>query len=232
LQPLDLYASIEEYLDFDEEILSLYKGIASKAIRNSPKTLIDIGCGQGEFCRIIEANGIKTLGVDLSEKQIEIAKSKGINAQCIDIKDIKEKFDCATAVFDVVNYLPKDYIGAFFSYVYDLLNSNGHFIFDVNTLYGFEEIAQGTLNIDQDDKFIAIDAVFEDGSLFTDITLFSKEDELFKKESGTIRQYYHSDEDLKRIAEDAGFEVVSIEGFNLHSDEEFDKNIIVLYKKG
>lgn len=232
MQPLDLYASIEEYLGFEQEIERLYKAIALKAIQTSPKTLIDIGCGQGEFCRIMEANEIKTLGVDLSMKQVQIAKSKGINAQSTDIKDIKEKFDCATAVFDVVNYLPKDYIGSFFTYVYDLLNEGGYFIFDVNTHYGFDSVAQGTLNIDLQDKFIAIDAVFEDDTLFTDITLFSKSGKLFKKDNGTIKQYYYSDGQLKDIAKSSGFDVVSIEGFELHSDEDFDKNIIVLSKKG
>ena len=231
MQPLDLYASIEEYLDFDEEIQRLYDAIAQKAFEQNPSSLIDIGCGQGEFCRIIESGGINTLGVDLSSKQIEIANSKGINAQCIDIKDIKEKFDCATAVFDVINYLPKDYIKDFFSYVHKLLNNGGYFIFDVNTLYGFEDIAQGTLNIDLEDKFIAIDANFENETLFTDINLFSKQDELFKRDSGTIKQYYYSKEKLKKIIKSSGFQTLSMDGFNLHSDEEFDKYIVVI-KKG
>lgn len=63
MQPLDLYASIEQYLGFEEEVHQLYKAIAFEAIKKEPKTLIDIGCGQGEFCRIIELNGIKTLGL-------------------------------------------------------------------------------------------------------------------------------------------------------------------------
>ena len=181
MQPLDLYASIEQYLGFEDEVHELYKAIAFEAIQKEPKTLIDIGCGQGEFCRIMEHNGIKTLGVDLSSKQIEIAKSKGIDAQCMDIKDITQKFDCATAVFDVINYLPKDYIASFLGYVYRLLEKGGYFIFDINSLHGFEDIAQGTLNIDIEEKFIAIDANFEDGTLYTDITLFSKTKDLFKK---------------------------------------------------
>jgi cyclopropane fatty-acyl-phospholipid synthase-like methyltransferase len=160
LQPLDLYAKIEEYLDFEEEVKYLHNTIKSLVLEKKPDTHIDIGCGQGEFSKDLNSLGIKTLGVDLSKKQIQIATSKGIDAKCIDIADIEEKFDLATAIFDVINYLPNEYIKTFLQNSYNLLNPNGYFIFDVNTLFGFEEVAQGTLTIDVDDKFIAIDANF------------------------------------------------------------------------
>lgn len=230
MQPLDLYASIEESLDFSEEIQSLYEAIALKVIKSQTKDLIDIGCGQGEFCRLLEVNGISTYGVDLSKKQIQIAKSKGLNVQAIDIKDIDKKFNCATAVFDVVNYLNDDYIESFFTNVSRVLNKNGLFIFDINSLHGFEDIAQGVLTIDEENRFIAIDAVFQNNTLFTKIDLFTKEKQLFKKDTGTIKQYYHSMHKIKEISKKTGFKFVSSEGFNLHSDE-CDKYIITLEKE-
>ena len=230
MQPLDLYATIEEHLDFKEEIEHLYNSIAHIVFAINPKTVIDIGCGQGNFCQILESNNIKSFGVDLSEKQIEIAKSKGINAQCIDIKDSQEKFDCATAVFDVINYIPKNSLKEFLKHTYNLLELNGYFIFDINTYYGFEEVAQGTLTIDLDDKFIAIDANFENNCLQTDITLFTKETTLYKKDYGTIKQFYHETKELKKTLESIGFKVENIINFNLHSDDDFDKLIFVCKK--
>ena len=81
MQPLDLYATIEEHLDFKEEVEHLYNSIAHIVFAINPKKVSDIGCGQGDFCQILKDNNIKSLGVDLSAKQIEIANSKGINAQ-------------------------------------------------------------------------------------------------------------------------------------------------------
>lgn len=230
---LDLYAHIEEYLEFEDEVHHLYKTIGFEVLSKEPKTLIDIGCGQGEFCHIMSLNGIKTLGVDLSVKQIELALAKGINAKCIDIKDIKEKFDCATATFDVINYISNDAIHSFLQNSYNLLNKNGYFIFDINSLYGFDTVAQGTLIIDSDDKFIAIDAHFEENILYTDITLFSQKDtkERYKKQTGRIQQYYYSNEELTSILIYIGFEVEKIMNVNLHADEEFDKYIFIC-KKG
>lgn len=231
MQPLDLYASIEEYLEFDEEIEKLYKAIGHLVLSKEPKTLLDIGCGQGDFCHLMQYNGIKTLGVDLSAKQIEIAQSKGINAECMDIKDIEEKYECATAVFDVVNYLPNNYIKEFISYTYNLLEDGGCFIFDLNSHFGFNEVAQGTLTIDKEDKFIAIDANFLENVLYTDITLFTKDGELFKRHSGTIEQFYYDNEQMINILQNAGFKVEKIVDFNLHNYDEDDKYIFVCKKE-
>ena len=233
MQALDLYGTIEEYLDFEDEVHHLYRTMGHTVLSKDPKTLIDIGCGQGEFCHIMDLNGIKTLGVDLSSKQIEIAVSKGTNAKCIDIKDIKETFDCATATFDVINYIPQSHIKEFLKNCYDVLNDKGNFIFDINSLYGFDNIAQGTLNIELKDKFIAIDANFEDNILYTDITLFTQEDKENKyiKHSGTIEQFCYTNDELSSILTSVGFEVENIINFNLHSSDEFDKYIFVC-KKG
>ena len=233
MQPLDLYASIEPYLDFEDETHHLYKTIGHIILSKEIKTLIDIGCGQGEFCNTMNFNGVDTFGVDLSSKQIEYAIQKGIKAQCIDIKDIKQKYECATATFDVLNYISKQNLQEFISNTYNILGNDGYFIFDVNTLYGFEDIAQGTLNIDTEDKerFIAIDANFDHNILYTDIVLFEKQNDLYKRDSGTIEQFYHSNELLKDILGSTGFIIEEIIDFNLHSIDKNDKQIFVCKKE-
>ncbi len=232
MQALDLYGSIEEYLDFKEEIQSLYLQTLEVVTNKKVSTLIDIGCGQGDFCLLLQDKGIKTLGVDLSSKQIELASKKNIDVKCCDIKDITEKFECATAVFDVLNYLPKKELENFLQNTYKLLEENGYFIFDINTLFGFEEIAQGTLTLDLEEKFIAIDANFENNTLYTDITLFTKQNELYNKQSGTIEQYYHEKSQLQKLFKRTGFALLEIQDVYLHNDEEADKQIYVLQKKG
>ena len=239
MQALDLYALVEEYLGFEDEIHELYKTIGHHVLSKEPKTLIDIGCGQGEFCYIMNYNGIKTYGVDLSQKQIELAllKDDTLNVHCTDIKNVKEKFDCATAIFDVINYLPPKELKQFLSSCFNVVNVGGYFIFDINSLYGFSEIATGTLNIDLEskhedtinDKFIAIDADFEDDTLRTKITLFQQDGNHYKKENGTIKQYHHSNQKLKKILKSVGFKTIKIVDFSLHS-EDADKYIFICEK--
>ncbi len=231
MQPLDLYASIEQYFEFDDEVTTLYNKIKNIVISKKPSTLIDIGCGQGEFCKLIETHGIDALGVDLSKKQIEIALSKDIKSQFIDIKDIKDKYDCATAIFDVVNYLPYEYVVTFLQNTYNLLNTNGYFIFDINSLYGFDVVAQGALIIDLDDRFISIDAIFEDSTLYTDITLFTKNDKCYTKDTGTIEQYYYKVGQLEDLLKSVGFSIEKVIDFKLHDCSEADDKYIFICKK-
>jgi len=229
---LNLYSKIEPYLDFQDEVYNLHNEFMSIIFDKELDNILDVGCGQGFFIESLNLNQKNAYGIDLSSEQIEACKQRGVeNVACIDLKDVKEKYDCATAIFDVINYIPKDSLKEFFENVYKALNDKGYFIFDVNTLYGFEEIAQGCITMDLDDKFIAIDAIYEDEKLVTDLTLFTKlEDGNFKKENDFITQYYHSKDRLKKMLKKIGFEVESLRDFNLHSDEKPDKQIYICTK--
>ena len=228
---LDLYARIEPYLDFEEEIYSLHKEFLKFIMVNDLDNIIDIGCGQGYFLNNLEINKKKAFGIDLSVEQIKICEEKGLNAKAIALEDVEEKFDCATAIFDVLNYIPKIELENFILQVNKVLNPNAYFIFDVNSLFGFDEVAQGCITIDVEDKFIAIDANFENNKLQTDITLFEKQENgLFSKESDSIIQEYHSKEFLSKVLKECNFEIVEIKEFNLHTDANADKLIFICKK--
>ncbi|KLD98201.1 class I SAM-dependent methyltransferase [Aliarcobacter butzleri] len=228
---LDLYAKVEPYLDFEEEVYTLHKEFLRFVMVNDLDNIIDIGCGQGYFLENLKVNKKKYFGIDLSVEQIKVCQEKNLNAKVIDLKDVKEKFDCATAIFDVLNYISKNELKIFLEQTYEILNQNAYFIFDVNSYFGFDEVAQGTITIDVEDKFIAIDANFENNKLQTDITLFEKQENgLFSKEQDSIIQEYHSKEFLSKILEEIGFKLIEIKEFNLHTDEIADKLIFICKK--
>ena len=228
---LDLYSKVEPYLDFEDEVYLLHKEFMAFVMENDLDNIIDIGCGQGYFLENLKINGKKAFGTDLSVEQIKVCKAKGLDAKAVELKDIDDKFDCATAIFDVLNYMDKEYLISFLKDVYEKLNDDGYFMFDVNTHFGFEEIATGCITIDLKDKFIAIDALFEDEKLQTDITLFTKQkSNLFSRQSDSIVQMYHSKEFLKDLLTKVGFKVLETRSFNLHSFDEADKYIIICKK--
>ncbi|MFW2551950.1 class I SAM-dependent DNA methyltransferase [Aliarcobacter butzleri] len=228
---LDLYAKVEPYLDFEEEVYTLHKEFLRFVMVNDLDNIIDIGCGQGYFLENLKINKKKYFGIDLSVEQIKVCQEKRLNAKAIDLKDVKEKFDCATAIFDVLNYISKNELKIFLEQTYQILNQDAYFIFDVNSYFGFDEVAQGTITIDVEDKFIAIDANFGNNKLQTDITLFEKQENgLFSKEQDSIIQEYHSKEFLSKILEEIGFKQIEIKQFNLHTDEIADKLIFICKK--
>jgi cyclopropane fatty-acyl-phospholipid synthase-like methyltransferase len=231
LHSLNLYSKIEPYLNFQDEIEELYDAFLKICEELKVKKAIDIGCGQGEFLLQLQEMGIETFGTDLSSEQVKVCKSKKLNVECIDIENVTEKFDCATAIFDVLNYMDKKTLEKFVQNTYNLLVSEGYFIFDINTLYGFEDVADGSLNINLEDKFIAIDAVFSEKILTTNIVLFSSEDNgKYTKEEDFITQHFHEKNAVKKLLDKCGFEVKQIINFHLHSEEKPDKLIFICQK--
>ena len=228
---LDLYARVEPFLSFEEEIYTLHKEFLKFIMVNDLDNIIDIGCGQGYFLENLMINKKTAFGIDLSAEQIKACDERNLNAKVMNLADVQEKFDCATAIFDVLNYIPKEDLKLFITQVNIVLNQGAYFIFDVNSLFGFEEVAQGCITIDLEDKFIAIDANFEDNKLQTDITLFTKENGgLFSKESDSIIQEYHTKEFLRKLLKECNFEIQEIKKFNLHTDEHADKLIFICKK--
>ena len=229
---LELYAKIEEHLDFKEEVKELHSTFLGLIFDKGLDDIIDIGCGQGAFMMHLLANGANAYGIDLSLEQIKICQAYNLNADAISLDKVNEKFNCATAIFDVINYIPKKELEQFFKDTSSVLNDNGYFFFDVNSLFGFEEVAQGSLILDLKNKFIAIDANFEEEKLKTDITLFTQEkNNLYKKEQDTVTQYFHDIQSLKTLLVKTSFVIEDIINFNLHSDEEADKLIFICKKK-
>ena len=196
MKNLDLYAKIEALIGFDEAYEELYEIYLKKLKNHDIKTLLDLGCGNGNF--LLKAqNQYKTLGIDLSKDMVELARGKGANALRVDLDKLDEKFDCIVAIGDVLNYIKPDKLKEFFVDIEAALNPNGIFVCDLNTLHGFEDVTAGSMVVDRDDEFLSIDAEYFAGVLRSVIVHFQKEGECFKRQKEDIFQYYHDENELK-----------------------------------
>jgi 2-polyprenyl-3-methyl-5-hydroxy-6-metoxy-1,4-benzoquinol methylase len=76
-----------------------------------PKSVIDVGCGDGSYLVEFENNGIKTKGFDNSREALRICFNKGLDAKKLNIvKDsirIREKYDLAIC-FELAEHLPSN----------------------------------------------------------------------------------------------------------------------------
>ena len=224
---LELYAKVEPLLGFEEQKSYLYELFLQKLSALGVKKCLDVGCGSGLFMQQAQKRGIECIGIDLSKEMVKKARSLGLRAYRRDLCEIDEKFEAVTAIFDVINYLDKKSLQRFFGCVKRVLEPHGYFLCDMNTLYGFQEVAQGALIIDKEREFVAIDAEFEDNKLITKIDYFYQIDaKCYKKEQDTIIQYYHNIEELKGL----GLELVDMDFVALYGDE-VDKVIMTWKRK-
>lgn len=226
---LDLYAKVEDLLGVKEAAPRLYAHYFLFLNPLVTDRLLDVGCGSGDFLlqmqKALELPYVK--GIDLSPVMVSKAREQQIDAECIDLCDMNEKFDVVTAVFDMLNYLPKSQLKTFLKCVASTLDDGGYFLCDINTLYGFENVAVGSFIEDDKERFLTVDSDFENGKYISEFTLFEQEGSLYKKSQETIRQYYHTVEELVSYS---GLSLVLSDDVDLYELEEADKCFVVLQK--
>ena len=103
------------------------------------KRVLDLGCGEGYCSRVLQERGAQVLGIDVSERMIELARQAeaaqalGIRYEVADAVNVdlgSARFDLVLAVF-LFNYLRVDQMRQTMSKVHGMLERGGHFIFAV-----------------------------------------------------------------------------------------------------
>lgn len=102
----------------------------------SIKNMLDLGCGTGVLCGIMEEHGIQTKGMDLSYGMVAMAKEKYPHipfeqGNMIDWKP-ERCYDLVTSTCDAINHiLEEEDIRKVMQNVYSYLNPGGVFLFDL-----------------------------------------------------------------------------------------------------
>ena len=116
---------------FGEQLLSWLSGNGI-----SPRNALDMACGTGILCRILQNAGIPSRGMDLSPGMIRIAREENPEIP-FDVADMitydpQEQFDLITCTGDAVNHIPAlTDVQKVFCNVCDLLSPGGLFVFDI-----------------------------------------------------------------------------------------------------
>jgi len=222
---LELYAKVEELFLDKVAAHILWSKFIEILKELDIKEVIDIGCGSGDFCLMAKENGIDVFGVDLSKAQVKKAIKKGCKCESINVCELNKKFESGVAIFDVINYMNENELKIFFECVRKVIDK--YFIFDINTLYAMEDLAVGTLKAEDESRFSTLFSEFKDNKLITEITLFEKNQNCYKKQQEKIVQYYHSLETLEKLTNMKLKEIIPI---SLYGSEEAEKLILVFEK--
>ena len=224
---LDLYAKAEHLLGIEEATEALYDLYRSELDEYKIKTLLDVGCGRGGFMTRMISDGVTCKGVDLSSVMVEECKADGLDAECIDISAVDGTYDAIVSIFDVLNFMDNDALIKFLDAVATKLSDNGIFIADINTRYGFSDVAEGTMSSENEKEFLSVDAQFANDELHTKFTLFEKnEDDTFIKYQDTIVQYFHK---MKIFQKLDGLKLIEKQTFSLYDTE--DKTLLIFKKR-
>ena len=101
-----------------------------------PRTSMDLACGTGVLCEILEEKGIEAAGMDFSSGMIAIARSRNprIPYEVADMTTYcpEKQFDLVTCTGDAVNHIAAIAdVEKIFRNVYAYLAPGGYFVFDL-----------------------------------------------------------------------------------------------------
>jgi len=227
-EALDLYAKIEGLLENEEAIGSLYGTYLKTLDTLAFDSLLDVGCGSGGFLELIQKvfAPAQLKGIDLSSLMVARTVSRGIEAETIDLCAVQGQFEVITAVFDMVNYLDTESLPRFMQCISDRLTTGGYFLCDINSEYGFSEIASGSFTAEDENQFLIIDSDYDEGLYHSAFTLFEKEGTHYRRSDEQITQHYHT---AAQIATAGGLTLLSDTPISLYS-EVSDKHFLLLQK--
>ena len=212
----------EKWADFIEACFKRY-------LKTSPELVLDLACGTGTMTRMLSARGYDMIGVDGSADMLSEAYACGtgegkILYLCQDMRDFElyGTVGAVTCCLDSINYLlTEEDLEKTFSGVHNYLDPDGLFLFDVNSSYKFSEIYGNNAYV-LEDEMPEGGAVFcgwqneydaESGMCDFWLSIFEERaDGSYERSDEHQRERCYSEETLRRLLEQAGFEWIGVFG--------------------
>jgi len=201
--------------------------------------VLDLGCGTGQMTRRLLKAGYDMIGVDASAEMLDMARQEGILYLQQDMRafELYGTVRAVVSVCDSLNYItdPEELLTVF-RLVNNYLDPGGLFIFDMNTVYDYEEIcAENTFSDVRDEgAFIWENDYDPEAKLNTyDLTLFIREtDGLYRRFAETHEERAYSLEEVRTLLAKAGMDfIAAFDGYSDRPLTETSERMVILSRE-
>lgn len=231
-----LYDELTQNVEYEKRCDYILSFFEKNGIKSG--TVLDLACGTGSMSIPFMKKGYNIIGLDYSEEMLEIASNRlsevGNNFSLLKAKmqefELSEKADACICCLDSINHLNNiDDVQATFKNIYDSLNNNGLFVFDVNTVYKHNEIlADNTFVFDEEDYYLVWDnEAVDDRTVRILLDMFLFNGESYERFSEEFEETAYSVEELSTWLKNSGF--VNIKVYDELSYDEPKNNSERLY---
>lgn len=209
--------------------------------------VLELGCGTGSMTELLAKAGYDMIGVDNSGDMLEIAMEKKAESGC-DIlyllQDMREfelygTVRAVISVCDSMNYITEEEeLLEVFRLVNNYLDPEGVFIFDLNTIYKYQEILGDTTIAEnrEESSFIWENSYYEEDQINEyDLTLFLRQENgLFRKYEESHYQRAYDLETVKELIRKAGMKLEAVyDAFTFEEPtEESERVYFVIREQG
>ena len=209
----------------------------------NPDSILEMACGTGSLTKHLAEEGYLVTCFDISEQMLSIAYNKlrkypnvkVLNQDMVNF-NLNKKYDVILCLCDSINYITTTQdLGKVFNNVYNHLNDNGIFIFDINSYYKLKNIiGNNTFAEDKEEIYYVWENYFDDKQSICEfyLTFFIKQNEFYKRfDEKHIQRAYKLDE-IKRVFETSSFShIIEYEGFTFEPPHVNSERINFVVKK-
>lgn len=184
------------------------------------RKVLEAACGTGSITRILADNNYRVTAFDLSQDMLmrayeKLGRSPGVKLLNMDMTNFKinDKFDSAICCCDGVNYITENDLKQFFKTVYNHLNDNSKFIFDMSTKYKYDSMFNDTYVYDDGEIFYVWENVMDEPNNVVNMEInFFIRDSLNKyvRINEIQTQYIHGAETITKLLKEEGFTDIEV----------------------
>lgn len=227
----DIYDILTDDVEYEKRCEYIEK-LFKKHMSYEPNLVADLGCGTGTVCSIMSEKGYDMIGIDSSDSMLyKASQKKGAEKILYLLQDMASfelygTVDAFLCMLDSLNYItePED-VEEVFSLVANYLNPGGVFIFDVNTLYKYENIlSDNTFVFEERNVFYTWENSFDGEYCDYRLNFFVKgENGTYDRLCEEHSQKYHDAEFLGAAIERAGLVLEAVYGEMTESSPQEDE---------
>ncbi len=241
----EIYDYLMSGVDYDD--WADYISAIAQRFKARPRVILDLACGTGNSSLSLAKLGCRVIGVDLSAEMLEVARKKA-SAENIAVEFIEQdmrklrlpdsyEIDMVVAYQDGLNYMLEDEdLQEVFQKVYQVLNTGGLFIFDINSVDKLPSSGGETTVYDEEKMTLIWESSYNRKTDIWEIMLtgfLKRENGYYEKFQETHREKYHSREKVVDYLEKTGFEVLAVfNAFTLEEGTSADKRLYYAAQKG
>ena len=126
---------VSRQLAWGLEYMTYLSFLVDLIMRLSPRSLLDVGCGDGRLINMIKPSIPVVRGIHLSFKALSFAQAFNpeVRFTCGDVSDISEKYQVATCI-EVLEHIPDNAIHSFIKDIANCIEAKGWLIISVPTV--------------------------------------------------------------------------------------------------
>lgn len=211
----DRWTADNDYGRWAEFIISRLPDPARRTVR-----VLDVCCGTGTMSKLLARSGYAVTGADQSEAMLNVARAAAPSIRFVraalpdEIPGEEAGFDAAVCTFDSLNYLAaQGAVQKAFMRLAEVIQPGGAFIFDINTRHKLEDVFGDSHYGDDRGDFAYVWRNRCDKTAHTVeflITLFTKQGDIFVRETEHHVQRWFDRDELAAAAGVAGFTIESV----------------------